>query len=124
MKVQQKVKKMVWMPAWVHPIPGILSVSVRIMEFRLCYYSMESLFIKQKFMTELRTTFGFGGLNCSFSDQDLSDFHNYLEKDFQYSDPGKTKCGVRSVGRQMNGEADEGGNTAKYVDTEHRSSHR
>lgn len=61
---------------------------------------MESLFIKQRFLTELRTTFGFGGLSYSLMDHDLADFHNFLEKDFCYNAPGKTKRGVTCVGRQ------------------------
>ena len=33
-------------------------------------------------------------------DHDLADFHNFLEKDFCYNAPGKTKRGVTCVGRQ------------------------
>lgn len=62
---------------------------------------MESLFIKQRFLNEIRTTFGFGGLNCSLNDRELADFHNYIEKDFPFNEPGKTKRGVTCVGRQL-----------------------
>ena len=31
---------------------------------------------------------------------DLADFHNFLEEDFCYNAPGKTKRGVTCVGRQ------------------------
>ena len=61
---------------------------------------MESLYVKQRFLSEIRTTFGLGGLNCSLTDRELSEFHNFLEKDFPYGDSGKTKLGVTCVGRQ------------------------
>ena len=61
---------------------------------------MDSLYVKQKFLSDLRTTYGYGGLNCSLTDKDLSDFHNFLEKDFHFNDPGKTKFAATCVGRQ------------------------
>lgn len=65
---------------------------------------MDSLYIKERFMNEIRTTYGFGGLNCSLTDRNLSDFHNYLEKSFPFDDPGRTKLGVRCVEKQSSGE--------------------
>ena len=81
-----------------------LHFSTSSFSYRLCYYSMVSLYMKQRFLTEVRSTFGFGGLNCSLTDRDLSDFHNFLEKDFPYTEPGRTKQGVNCVGRQVKGE--------------------
>ena len=57
---------------------------------------MESLYV-----SEIRTTYGFGGLNCSLTDRDLSDFHNFLEKDFPFNEPGRTKLGATCIGRQF-----------------------
>jgi hypothetical protein len=59
--------------------------------------------MKQRFLKEIRSTFGYGGLNCSLSDRDLSDFHNFLENDFDCTLPGNSKQGVLCVGRQMKG---------------------
>lgn len=70
---------------------------------RLCYYTMESLLAKQRFLSDIRSTFGYGGLNCSLSDRDLSDYHNFLERDFNFTEAGRSKVGVRYVGRQMTG---------------------
>ena len=61
---------------------------------------MESLQFKQQFLKEIRKTFNYGGLNCSFTERELSDFHNFLEKDFPYDEPGRVKKGVACVGRQ------------------------
>ena len=63
---------------------------------------MDSLFVKQRFLTEFTITYGFGGLNCSLTDRDLSDYHNFLEKGFPFNDDGKTKLGAVCVGRQPN----------------------
>ena len=51
-------------------------------------------------MSELRSTFGSGGFVCSFSERELADFHNYLERGFPFSDANKVKKGVTCVGRQ------------------------
>ena len=64
---------------------------------------LESLVTKQRFLSDIRSTFGYGGLNCSLSDRDLADYHNFLERDFNFSEAGRTKLGVRCVGRQMSG---------------------
>ena len=55
---------------------------------------------KQRFIGEIRATFGSGGLVCSFSERELADFHNYLERSFAFSDAGKVKKGVMCVGKQ------------------------
>ena len=55
---------------------------------------------KQRFIGEIRTTFGSGGFVCSFSERELADFHNYLERSFPFSDAGKVKKGVTCVGKQ------------------------
>ena len=65
---------------------------------------MESLQFKQRFLTEIRKTFGYGGLNCSLSERELSDFHNHLEKSFPYEEPGRVKKGANCIGRQQNTE--------------------
>ena len=64
---------------------------------------MDSLITKQRFLSDIRSTFGYGGLNCSLSDRDLADYHNFLERDFNFTGAGKSKLGVRCVGRQMTG---------------------
>jgi hypothetical protein len=79
----------------------MFTVVIHLLYNRLCYYSMDSLYIKQRFLGEIRTTFGFGGLNCSLADRDLSDFHNFLEKDFPFHEPGRTRLGATCVGRQF-----------------------
>jgi len=63
---------------------------------------MDSLTAKQRFLSDIRSSFGYGGLNCSLSDRDLADFHNFLEKDFDFTE--RSKLGVQCVGRQMTGE--------------------
>ncbi len=68
-----------------------------------CYYTMDSLQFKQRLLSEIRQTFGYGGLNCSFSERELSDFHNYLEKSFPYDDVGRVKTGEDCVGKQQDG---------------------
>ena len=68
--------------------------------FRLCYYTIESLACKQRFLSEIRLTFGLGGFNCSFSERELSDFHNFLEKSFNFKLQGNVKVGATCVGRQ------------------------
>lgn len=54
--------------------------------------------MKQRFLSEIRQTFGLGGFNCSFSERELCDFHNFLEKTFEFSH--NTKKGALYVGRQ------------------------
>lgn len=69
--------------------------------FRLCYYTTESLAIgKQKFLSEIRLTFGSGGFTCSLSERELVEFHNYLEDLFDFQDSAKMKQGVSFVGKQ------------------------
>lgn len=63
---------------------------------------MESLQFKQRFLSEIRQTFDYGGLNCSFTERELSDFHNYLEKGFPYNEPGRVKKGANCLGKQLN----------------------
>ena len=62
---------------------------------------MDSLQCKQRFLTEIRTTFGHGGLNTSFVERELSDFHNFLERNFPYDQPGRVKKGAGCIGRQV-----------------------
>ena len=70
--------------------------------FRLCYYAIESLsFGKQRFLADIRTTFGSGGFTCALSERELTEFHNYLEKSFPFELNGKSKKGVFHVGKQM-----------------------
>ncbi len=39
----------------------------------------------------------------SVSEALSADFHNFLEKDFPFNEPGRTKLGVTCVGRQRKG---------------------
>ena len=56
--------------------------------------TMESIQMKQRFLQEIRSTFDYGGLNCSLSERDLSDFHNFLENDFDCPLLGYSKQAV------------------------------
>ena len=67
---------------------------------RLCFYTVEKLLFKQKFLSELRSTFGGGGFICAFSERELSEFQNYLEKSFPFSESGRVKKGITCVGKQ------------------------
>ena len=51
-------------------------------------------------MTELRNTFGGGGFICAFSERELSEFHNFLEKEFPFTQREKVKKGITCVGKQ------------------------
>lgn len=51
-------------------------------------------------MSELRSTFGGGGFICAFSERELSEFQNYLERSFPFSDSGRVKKGITCVGKQ------------------------
>ena len=62
---------------------------------------MDSLQCKQRFLSEIRTTFRHGALNTSFNERELSDFHNFLERNFPYDEPGRVKKGANCVGRQV-----------------------
>lgn len=66
----------------------------------MCYYTVEALQLRQRFISEIRTTFGAGGFVCSFNEKELADFHQFLEKDFPFSNPTKVKQGVECVGKQ------------------------
>lgn len=50
-------------------------------------------------MSEIRQTSGSGGYNCSFSERELCDFHNFLEKSFELQDEGRHKIGVPHMGK-------------------------
>ena len=70
---------------------------------------MDSLQFKQRFLTEIRMTFGHGGLNISFVERELSNFHNFLVRDFPYDESGRVKKGANCTGRQVvNVDGDEG----------------
>ena len=67
---------------------------------RLCYYTVESLLFKQRFLMELWNTFGGGEFICAFSERELSKFHNFLEKEFPFTQKEKVKKGIMCVGKQ------------------------
>lgn len=45
-------------------------------------------------------TFGSGGFVCSFSEKELSEFHQHLEKSFNFDDPMHVKKGLICAGKQ------------------------
>ena len=55
---------------------------------------------KQRFLSEIRNTFKSGGFTCAFTERELTEFHNFLEKNFSFSVEGKMKKGVLCVGKQ------------------------
>ena len=69
---------------------------------RLCYYTIENLHYKCKWLQDIRLTFGAGGFSCSFNDKELVEFHNQLEREFSFSKEN-VKEGIRFAGRQEGG---------------------
>ena len=63
---------------------------------------------KQRFLNEIRTTYRSGGFTCAFSERELTEFHNYLEKHFRFDGEGKVKQGVICVGKQPSGDTGTG----------------
>lgn len=61
---------------------------------------------KQRFLSEIRTTYKSGGFTCAFTERELTEFHNYLEKHFSFDGEGKVKQGVLCVGKQPAGGTD------------------
>ena len=55
---------------------------------------------KQRFLSEIRNTFKSGGFTCAFTERELTEFHNFLEKNFSFNAEGKMKQGVICVGKQ------------------------
>ena len=70
--------------------------------YRLCYYTTESLLLKQNFLRDIRSTFGAGGFVCSLSEKELSEFHQHMERGFPFDDPARVKQGLECAGRQPN----------------------
>ena len=62
---------------------------------------------KQRFLSEIRTTYRSGGFTCAFTERELTEFHNFLEKSFTFSDEGKVKQGVFCVGKQPANDGEE-----------------
>ena len=56
--------------------------------------------VKSNFLKEIRTTFGAGGFVCSLNEKELVEFHQFLERSFQFDDPSKVKKGVYIAGKQ------------------------
>ena len=56
--------------------------------------------MKHSFLKEIRLTFGSGGFVCSFNEKELADFHQFLERGFDFNDPKKVKKGLQCVGKQ------------------------
>ena len=62
---------------------------------------------KQRFLSEIRTTYRSGGFTCAFTERELTEFHNFLEKSFPFSDERKVKQGVFCVGKQPANDGEE-----------------
>ena len=62
---------------------------------------------KQRFLSEIRTTYRSGGFTCVFTERELTEFHNYLEKYFNFENEGKMKQGVFCVGKQPSNDTEE-----------------
>lgn len=63
--------------------------------FSLCYFTSESTMYKQRFMSQLKATFGSGGISCSFSDSQISpDESRYVWLDQSQLDDKYSKCKV------------------------------
>ena len=58
---------------------------------------------KQRFLSEIRSTFKSGGFTCAFTERELTEFHNFLEKNFSFNAEGRMKKGVICVGKQPAG---------------------
>ena len=67
---------------------------------RLCYFTAGSTSKKFDFMRELNSSFRQAGLQCSFSDKELSEFLQYKK---QNTAALLVKFGVLNVGLQENG---------------------
>jgi hypothetical protein len=69
-------------------------------ECRECYYTMENIHFKIKFLQDIRLTTGVGGYSCSFNDREMVEFHQELERRFSHESENAHKRGVSCVGRQ------------------------
>ena len=67
--------------------------------YRECYFTMAAINKKADFVNQLNSSFGSGGLSCSFADKELVQFINW--KITQYKDVGVVKKeGILRMGKQ------------------------
>ena len=72
---------------------------------RICYFTTSAVHKKVDFITQLNSTFGSGGLMCSFSDKDLTQYITWKKDNFYKRYPKrKPKQGVLTLGKQRCGD--------------------
>ena len=70
---------------------------------RFCFFTTDSLLLRQTFLKDIRFTFGAGGFVCSLTEKELAEFHQHLESNFSFDNPCKVKKGLSYAGRQSDG---------------------
>ena len=50
--------------------------------YRMCYFTVATVHKKCNFITQLSNRFGSGGLSCSFTDKDLTQYFTWKKKHF------------------------------------------
>ncbi len=71
---------------------------------RICYFTTSAVHKKVDFITQINSTFGSGGLVCSFSDKELAQYISWKKCKFHKSHPNREpKIGVLFLGKQKCG---------------------
>ena len=70
---------------------------------RFCFFTTDSLLLRQTFHKDIHFTFGAGGFVCSLTEKELAEFHQHLESNFSFDNPCKVKKGLSYAGRQSDG---------------------
>ena len=76
---------------WIYYIPFI---------YRRCYFTTAAVHKRIEFITQLNTTFGSGGLICSFTEFDLAQFIQWKCKIFHHNNGVEAKKGTLKLGMQ------------------------
>ena len=68
---------------------------------RICYFTIAAVHRKCDFINQLSSSFGSGGLSCSFNDKDLTQYITWKRKHFHKNQPSPSeKQGVLQLGKQ------------------------
>ena len=68
---------------------------------RICYFTIAAVHRKCDFINQLSSSFGSGGLSCSFNDKDLTQYITWKQKYFHRNQPSPSeKQGVLQLGKQ------------------------